>query len=73
MKGSSSSPKPGHITEVAKKNLADIGNKSEPQLDLGNGDPYELLKSVESQLHCQMKNEQQPMRMVWLPKTGTWQ
>ena len=44
MKGSSSSPKPGHITEVAKKNLADIGNKSEPQLDLGNGDPYELLK-----------------------------
>ena len=44
IKGSSSSPKPGHITEVAKKNLADIGNKSEPQLDLGNGDPYELLK-----------------------------
>lgn len=24
--------------------MADIGNKSEPQLDLGNGDPYELLK-----------------------------
>ena len=44
IKGSSSSPKPGHITEVAKKNLADIGNKSEPQLDLGNGNPYELLK-----------------------------
>ena len=44
IKGSSSSPKSGHITEVAKKNLADIGNKSEPQLDLGNGDPYELLK-----------------------------
>lgn len=44
IKGSSSSPKPGHITEVAKQNLADIGNKSEPQLDLGNSDPYELLK-----------------------------
>ena len=44
IKGSSSSPKPGHITEMAKQNLADIGNKSEPQLDIGNGDPYELLK-----------------------------
>ena len=29
---------------MATKNLSDIGNKSESQLDIGNGDPYELLK-----------------------------
>ena len=44
IKGSNSTTKPGHISEIAKKNLSDIGNKSEPQLDLGNGDVYELLK-----------------------------
>ena len=44
IKGSNSTTKPGHISEIAKKNLSDIGNKSEPQLDLENGDVYELLK-----------------------------
>ena len=44
VKGSSSSTTSGHITEMATKNLSDIGNKSESQLDIGNGDPYELLK-----------------------------
>lgn len=44
VKGSSSSATSGHITEMATKNLSDIGNKSESQLDIGNGDPYELLK-----------------------------
>ena len=44
IKGSNSTTKPGHISEIAKKNLSDIGNKSEPQLDLGDGDVYELLK-----------------------------
>ena len=32
------------MTELGKIILSHIGNKSEPQLDLGNGDPYELLK-----------------------------